>query len=255
VVCPIGLAEPVPKPISTLATSVRIIRASARRSRASRARLRSLSITRLGTVQASSGPRSRESRRRRADDDGASRAMCGWSAVRVSLGARRRNHPAPGAAVMAHLPASCAGHPALSASCRPGPRTWWQRKAGSSAATSVCDTEAHHPSSGRRCRAPGGRSSRSSPGSARPARRAGTRGEVGIEGALAGQEADLGPLPWVITRRGRRRAAPVPGCHVDMALLDLCQWHLPRSSRRCRRRRRQQAPQSPMVATMAALMV
>jgi hypothetical protein len=45
VVRPMGRAASVPKPVSTLATSVRITRASAPRSRASSAVLRSLSMT------------------------------------------------------------------------------------------------------------------------------------------------------------------------------------------------------------------
>jgi len=60
----IGLAEPVPKPISTLATSVRIdqgIRSEVSGEQG-RGQVR-LSIT-LGTVQAVVGPGSRESRRR-----------------------------------------------------------------------------------------------------------------------------------------------------------------------------------------------
>jgi len=189
---PDRLASGVPKPISTVGERRSgSFRASAG-SRPSRPRS-SLFDHRLGTV--AGGRRVPGSGkfppRPSKDDDGAVAEQCAMSQFEYPLGARANaNHPAPGAAVMAHLQPRLRRHPAA-----PRPRvdrahgTCGQRKSPGRRRTSVCDT--------RLPLRPGRRPSAweeevaITPGLRRPAPSSGY-GEGGrIEGALAAR-ADLG---------------------------------------------------------------
>jgi len=95
-------------------------------------------------------------RRARADDDGGVAEQCAdGRQFEYPLGSGDATTGAR-LAVMAHLQPRCAATGCSRPRCRTGPRTWWAAQSRVVGATSVCDTS-HHPSSGVRCRAPGGR--------------------------------------------------------------------------------------------------